>query len=229
MGKQSLLIDTNALSHLSQVSIELNGRTVDKWLWALFNLHTCKAIRDEFHVGSNKASASYRAINKRLRGNEKNQNEVQTIPRLRHTDALESKWLSPRYYTKALGATDRGERHLICAAAELASKRTIGRFAIVTDDNTAVRTFIRPILKDHPIAEVWSTLDLLLFLYLTRKEVSKAFVKEAIRDIGGASSFSIFEFRDLGESEAERRIELVKLYHRKVDRISELRNQLSTN
>lgn len=100
---------------------------------------------------------------------------------------------------------------------------------IVTDDNTAVRKFIRPILKDHPIAEVWTTLDLLLFLYLTRKEVSQTFVKEAIRDIGGASSFSIFEFKDMGESEAERRIELVKTYHRKVDRISELRNQLSSN
>ena len=224
MAKPSILIDTNALSHLSQVSIDLNGKSVDKWLWNIFNLHTCVAVRDEFKEGASKASASYKAINRRLKENGKNQNGVKTVPRLRHTRNLEAQWLAPKYYAKTLDDEDKGERHLLCAAAELAYSGSVGKFIVVTDDNTALRKFIRPVMKDHLLAEVWTTLDRLVFLYLTRKEVTSRFAKDAIRDIGGAGSFSIFEFRELGETEAERRLELIKAYHRKIDCITKLRS-----
>lgn len=69
-----------------------------------------------------------------------------------------------------------------------------GRFIVVTDDNPALRKFIRPLLFDHPLAEVWTTLDLLIYLYLTRKEVTASSRKRRfgmLQDLLAPLSFEI--------------------------------------
>ncbi len=188
MPKPSILIDTNALTHLASVSSDLNGKSVDKWLWGIFNIHTCTAVRDEFRVGIANAplpnlKAMAIVVSGRITG-------TKTELRAFRTCATPQLWNRAGCIRGTMPSPcprGRGERHLLCAAAELACHGTIGKFIVVTDDNTALRKFIRPVLKDHPLAEVWSTLDLLLFMYLTRKEVTAGFAKDAVRDIAGAS------------------------------------------
>lgn len=81
-------------------------------------MHTCATVRDEFKEGASKASAQYKALNRRLAENPRNENKLKTIPTLNHISTLETGWLAPKYYTKALTAQDKGERHLMCAGAD---------------------------------------------------------------------------------------------------------------
>lgn len=226
MHKTSILIDTNALSHLARISVDLDGVGTVGWLWREFNVHTCETVYNEFTNGVSRGPAGAKAIARKLFRNERNSNGVECRPALRYTQVLESRWLHPKYYSAALDDADRGERHLVCAAAEIASRKMIGKFVVVTDDHSALRKFVKAAMKEHPFAEVWNSLDLVLYMYLTCNSVTEGFAKEAVRDIGGLSSFSIFDSRAHGEADISRRTSLIIDYHRRIRTITGYRNLL---
>jgi len=211
------MIDSNALSHIAYISSGLNKEMPHKWLWKLFNVYTCKSVKEEFLTHINKAPVNSRAIGKVLKNNKT------TIFNARHTNVLESKWLHNHYYKKSLTGVDLGERHLICVSAEMVYCAVKSKMVIVTDDQTAVKGFIAAVLSDNKFADVWSTLDLITYMFYSFKEVSEDFAKDAIRDIGSMNSYSIQKYKKNGYSDAETRIEIVKDYHNIIQNIKRIR------
>ena len=120
MGKLNLIIDTNSLSHLASISVELKRQKPNIWLWKYFNVYVCEAVKDEFLKGISKAPVNSKAIGKKLkaRGNTLN---------TRYTIQLESTWLAETYYNKTMGIKDKGERHFLCSALDSVYNKKIDR------------------------------------------------------------------------------------------------------
>ncbi|MCY1511903.1 hypothetical protein D9M68_463440 [compost metagenome] len=221
-NKVDIIVDSNALSHLASISIALNKEMPHKWLWKLFNVYICKSIKDEFLTNIDKAPANSKAIGKVL---VKNKSAVITAS---HTDTLERKWLSGHYYKKTLAKSDQGERHMVCVSAEMVYLALKGRLIIVTDDQTAVEGFITNVLNDNKFADVWTTLDLIIYMFYSFKEVSEDFAKDAVRDIGSMTSYSIKKYKRAGgQSDAETRLLIVKDYHNRIHNIKRIRTLIA--
>ena len=217
MNKLNVFIDTSAFSHLASIDIELNRCKPHKWLWNFFNVHTCESVKNEFKKNIKNASQNSKSINKILNNNKRLSNNKKVIPEVKHTKKIENKWLSKYYYNKSLSKKDEGERHLICSVAELIYHNKFNRVIVVLDDRDANK-FIKKISDETQIAEVWTSLDLLIYLFFFYNNIPVNFVESAIRNIAGSSSFPINEWKQKGQLESDARLNLIKNYYNKINR-----------
>lgn len=218
LKKLEVLIDANAFSHLSK--IEINRQKADKWLWKYLQVFTCTAVKNEFNAKINKKkirTSTERSLNGKLTNN--------CIPKVRRLTKLEKNWLHPTYYRKLLRADDKGERHLICTAIELAKEKKIGQIIIVTDDYTARTDFMDNVLADIPFGQIWNTPDLLSYLYYTNDDISYGVAEDAIKDIIAIESMSWKKFKDPTDNQDDAKIKMIKYYIKKIQQIRFLKQK----
>lgn len=213
-----ILIDSNALSHLSMV--EMGRKKAHTWLWEYFNVYTCTAVKTEFLQGVEKRGANAKAIGRKLKGDKK------LVPRTRKLNRLEKDWLVDNYYKKTLSKDDKGERHLICTAIELVKKRFFSQVVLVTDDYTATKNFLSSIKNDVAFGEIWTTLDLITFMYYVFDEISYSFAENAIIDISSFESYAWRKYKKPGYREEEARFQMRKEYIHRLKQIRLLRTIL---
>lgn len=218
-SKPSIFIDANALSHIS--SIDLNKRKVSNWLWSYFEVKTCTAVKNEFLKNVNKRGADSKALSRKLNS------DPNLVPRSRHLSRLEQEWLSNEYYLKTLSKKDEGERHLVCIALEYLYKKNSSYVIIVTDDNSARNYFLKKILDDLPFGALWTSLDLILYMYFAFKDVSFEFAYNSIRDISSFDSYGFKEFRSGGETEADARQRMLSHYVNKLNKMKIFKQKIS--
>jgi hypothetical protein len=215
--KVDIIVDTNSFTHLAQ--IELKGEKPSTWLWKYFNVKTSSVVRTEFSVGIQNAPSNSKAINRRLANNE-------YILNTTRFNVLEPGWLVQFYYKKTLATTDLGERHLICSIAELQHYNVISRPVLVTDDLNAVDYFIKNVVNDLYFASLWTSLDLLVYLYFYSKDISFEEVVSGIRDIISRPSFSAKRYKERGVTDEFARQSMLGDYIRKLDHIRTIKNNL---
>jgi hypothetical protein len=220
--KLSILIDANALSHLSQ--IELSSRQNQKikannWLWRHFNILTSKSVMDEFLNGPRKGNINL--VRRKLR------NDPYLIPESRNLKLLENNWLSHTYLpSQPLGKKDEGERHLICLAIEEVKKKTYPQMVIVSDDLTARKNFMSAVNITVPFGDIWSSLDLIVYLYFTSDEVDYRNAEKAIIDIVSNDSFPVKwdYFKNKADTNEDILIRLRNYYLRKIKELSQIKS-----
>lgn len=215
MSKPKIIIDTNSLSHLSE--IEINREKPNLWLWKYFDINTCRTVKNEFSKNINKASSGSRVINRKL---------DKFILNDRHKSKIEKHWITKYYYKKSLSKEDEGERHLATSIVEYSFYKKFTQIILVTDDQKAIKTFLNDIKQDILFGEIWNTLDLIIYLYFIKRDFSKDAAKSVIRDIGSQTSYPYKKYCEGNESEADGRIKMLKDYTNRIDRIESLKNIL---
>lgn len=215
--KTEIIIDCNSFSHLS--AIEINRQKPSTWLWKYFDVKTSTVIRDEFSIGIQNAPANSKAIRRRLDNND-------YILRPNRFTALQNNWLTNFYYMKSLSNNDKGERHLICSIIELHYYKKMPRGILVTDDLTAIDYFLDSIKKDTYFGSLWTSLDLLIYLYFYIKEVNYDDVATGIRDIISKSSFSAKRYKEKGNTDEFARQRMLGDYMRKLNNIKQIKQTL---
>jgi hypothetical protein len=215
MSKPIIIIDTNSLSHLSEV--EINREKSHRWLWKYFDIRTCRTIKNEFSKNINQATASSKVINKRL---------DKIIIADKYKEQIESRWLTKYYYKKSLSKEDEGQTHLATSIVELSYYKKFTQIILVTDDQKAINTFLNDVKEDILFGEIWNTLDLIIYLYFIKRDFSKEAAKSLIRDIGSQSSYPFKKYCKKNDTEADGRINLLSDYNNKIDRIESLKNIL---
>lgn len=222
MSKLNLLIDTSSLSHLALISVELNRQIPSVWLWKLFNIFTCNAVIDEFLDGISNRSGNEKAIGRKL-------SNKKVELRTKYTRTLEENWLHDHYYKISLSRKDKGERHLICSAVELVYYKELSRCIIVVDDQRAVNHFMQSVKSDINFGEIWSTLDLITYMFFAFRDVTVQFARDAIRDISGNISYPIRQYKKDGYSDQEARISISRDYFKKINQIKKFKQQIPGN
>lgn len=217
--KPTIFIDANALSHIS--SLELNKRKVGIWLWHYFDVKTCTAVKNEYLKRVNSRDADSRALSRKLKKDSK------LVPLTRSLSRLENDWLATKYYTKTLTKSDEGERHLICVALEFVCKKNASQAFVVTDDLTARNYFLDKLKADIPFGEIWSTIDLVLYMYFAFSEVSYEFTEASIRDISSLDSFGFKAFKTRGDTETDARMRMLKAYIAKLNNLKFFKQKIA--
>jgi hypothetical protein len=213
--KPDLIIDCNTLSNLS--NIEINRSKPNSWLWQYFNIHITKVIYDEFNEGSRNASANYKAIKRKI-------DNTRSILRNPRVTQIEKRWLLGRYYKRVPSKEDAGEREFICLTLDLVkNKLPLKRWILVSDDDTAKKSFLNEVKDDTNFGEIWSSLDLLLFLFLAAERISYNQAFEAIRTIISLTSISAKKFKAIGDNDEISRQKMLFAYIDKLGQINKLK------
>lgn len=181
----NILIDANSISHITD--LEFNRENAFRILSKHFNVKTCDTVNEEFKKGINKRSSSGNIGKKYFR---KKANRANS----RYKDYLNQKVLS-LYYKKPFGHNDEGERDLVCTALELNYSGLYDRVIILSDDLTAIDYFISSVNNDYKFGEIWSALDMIIYMYMHINEISLLETEEAIRDLASKESISAKKFK----------------------------------
>jgi len=213
--KPIIFIDCNSLNHLSR--IEFNRSKTHVWLWKYFKVYTCNIVKKEFGNGITKAESYKKLLNRHLSGKEKVFNP-------KYYQSVESNWLNFYYYKKNLSANDAGERQLLCTILEKICLYKFPNSIFLTDDLNAIEYFLRKSLNDIPYGNIWTSLDLILFLYLSRREISFEQASDALRDIISLTSFPTKHYKKPGDSDDMARLSISSDYLRKLKTIQKLRD-----
>lgn len=225
-NKLNIFLDANALQHLS--SIELNtGKErkvkANKWLWDSFNVFTCKKVKDEFMDAPDSLGENIRATKRKLT------RDTKLIPSSNYVNHLEKNWLAVNFYHGPLSKRDEGERQLICLAIENVKTKKLPQVVIVSDDLTARRNFMEDVKDNFPFGELWTSLDLVVYLYFVKKEFNFENAKDAIRDIVSKKSFpwKWSKFKLKGYREEDVRILINKHYSKKINNLSKIKSTIN--
>lgn len=80
--------------------------------------------------------------------------------------------------------TDRGERHNCGVALDAVRRGEYRQVIYLTDDHNAIRKYVQPVFETFPLGCVWSSYDLVLYLFVRhQKRMTADEVKMAFRDL----------------------------------------------
>lgn len=230
--KLNLLIDTNSLVHLSKIELG-NKLSGDDWVFEYFNVFQIEQIITEYDRNIKKQALFNRKNPDRKKHSFKKQhlrnfkNHSQEI-KIREIELLERNIVA-HYYKKALGQDDRGERHLIAGAIGAVYLKKINYCIVLTDDFSAMKKFIGAMKEDFKFGDIWNVFDVILYLFLTRKNLPVDAAKNAIRTLCALSSIPVkffIEKRNAEMTEAEARARMGLFYINKIDMNNKLRSFL---
>jgi hypothetical protein len=213
-GKINLLIDTNALNHLSK--LEFNQKKLIKLVLEYFNVYICQVVFEEFCNGIDKASQDNKATRNLLKKNERIiLHPTKITPEIEET-------LSRLKYYGSLSEKDRGERVMVSTAIEMVYQDKLSQSILLTDDQTAIDKFLDTLNKDFHFGNIWETLDLISFLYFKLK-INYDEAEEAIRDLVTNTSTSIKKYRlDKNITDVEARQKMLKMNLKRLGNIKEM-------
>lgn len=79
---------------------------------------------------------------------------------------------------------DRGERHNCGVALDAVRRGEHRQVIYLTDDHNAIRKYVQPIFETFPLGCVWSSYDLILYLFVRhQRRITADEVKAAFRDL----------------------------------------------
>lgn len=215
----NILIDANSISHITD--LEFNRENAFRILSKHFNVMTCDTVNEEFKKGINKRSSSAKIAKKYFR---KKANRANS----KYKDYLNQKIIR-LYYNKPFGQNDEGERDLVCAALELNYSGFFDRIIILSDDLTAIDYFIGSVNTDFKFGEIWSALDMIIYMYMHINEISFIETEEAIRDLASKESISAKKFKSntYSNDQAARQV-MISQYLRRLKKVNILKQGLPT-
>jgi|SRR3990170_5299464 len=157
------IVDTSALMNLRE--IECNNEPIYRLLWKEFEVRFSSDVNGE--IARHRTQVMPQA--------EECINKVHYVKRI---DILEERLIG-------LSSSSRhiGERHNLCVAFDLFEKQ-LRHSVFLTDDVAARRGFIDEFFRIFNIGRVWSSLDLILYLFLRQHRVfSLSAAENALRDV----------------------------------------------
>jgi hypothetical protein len=153
-------------------SVQLAGEMASRWLFRQFKVELSSTVVTELsrHV---KLASQYSKAKR-----EKNFSQLE-----QHVfgDLIASGVLSKM----TLGNTaDAGERHNYCMGVDDVRRGRYSQCVIITDDETALRAWLKQCPEIFPIGPVWTSVDLILHLYMTNcKQITRTLAANALKDL----------------------------------------------
>lgn len=187
----------DACSLIYMMDIELAGRSLLRWLWDEFDVsysecvwgeveyylkRTGRPTRDVKADGNKYAykPAGISACENALFG--RPYNRRLQLGRCRHCGVAGEK-LDVSFLPDITTTEDRGERHNCCVSLLIALARPT-LIVFITDDIKGRRDFARPMFETFPLGTIWTSHDLVLYLFMRhRKRILPQTAEAAIRDL----------------------------------------------
>ena len=215
-NKINLLVDTDSFSHLSM--IEFNKKTLFKLVFDYFNIYTCDTVFSEFGDGIRKGTPENRKTYRLLTKKERD-----VVLKSKNIDKIEEQLFNLKYF-KSRSKKGKGERFLVSTAIEQVYLNKFSQCILLTDDQRAIDNFLDKINEDFQFGKIWTTLDLVMFLYFKVK-INYDEASDVVRNLAASTSISVKRYRESNgrkydEKEARQRLLSVNL--KKLHKIKEM-------
>ena len=175
MMKFTCFIDASSYVNLTQDDYYINGKSLLLLLSEKVNIRFCNEVNREISRHSNSIMPS---VDKRM-------SKVYKLKGYKRINTY--KEYENRLYDSVSNSGDknRGERHNLAASLDfhLSKKGMTGGLIFLTDDKKALNGLLQEVLNSFPVWKIWSSLDVILFLYLENKHFTIDMAQSAIKDI----------------------------------------------
>lgn len=219
----NVFIDTSSISHLSDLSFR--DKNYFELISESFCLKTSNFIKNEFTTNLENRPKSSRVSGKILERWEITANVDKEL-----IDEVIGNFFIPEYLGQP-PKKNKGEIDLTAVAMHQIFFRKKDRIILLIDDRAARNNFVKDINNTFYIGEVWNSIDIVIFMYLTSiGNLTYEVVKDAIRDIISFSSFSTKDFRSPNsQNDQLARQSMLRFYDKRLKRIKKLKNIFSNN
>jgi len=121
---------------------------------------------------------------------------------------------------------DRGERHNCGVALDAVRRGSHRQVVYLTDDHRAIRKYVQPIFETFPLGCIWSSYDLVLYLFV--RYCDRMIVEDVEVVFRNLTAKAVNEEKQRGISPETRQIWQQRLvtYTRKLERVAQVMKQL---
>ena len=191
--KPVCIADTSSLINLSDV--QLARRSLHKWLWDEFEVRFSKAVLEE--IGRHKKDMGRDGSRRQWEKHVWSYNTIRTCERTLFSSLTrrvevgrcrrcnQRIWREQRFKPDLDNPQDRGERHNCCVSLNIVRDGNFRRQVIyMTDDQRAIRDYVRPVFDVFPLGTIWSSLDFVLYVFVRhRPRIAFDEVLTTLRDV----------------------------------------------
>ncbi len=190
--KPVCIVDTSSLINLSDV--QLAHRSLHSWLWDEFEVRFSKAVLDEIRrhqrdMGRNRRRDWERYVYRYDTINTCERVLFSSLTRLveagRCRRCNQAIWREQSFEPDLDSPQDKGERHNCCVSLNIVRDGNFRRQVIyLTDDQRAVRDYVKPVFDVFPLGTIWSSLDFVLYIFVRhRPRIVLDAVLATLRDV----------------------------------------------
>jgi len=190
--KPVCIVDTCSLINLSDV--QLARRSLHRWLWDEFEVRFSEAVLDEIRrhqrdMGRNRRRDWGKYVYKYNTINTRERMLFSSLTRLveagRCHRCNQTIWQEQSFEPDLDNPQDKGERHNCCVSLHIVRNGNFRRQVIyLTDDQRAVRDYVRPVFDVFPLGTIWSSLDFVLYIFVRhRPRILLQTVLATLRDV----------------------------------------------
>jgi hypothetical protein len=230
------IVDTCSLVYLSEITVA--NRPLHRWLWDEFKVFYSAAVWDEIQRHLTKMGRDARSIKKDGQRYKWPLPTIVTCERALFAQPFERELetgfcrqcrrpkLAKRSFAPDLDIEEnKGERHNCCVALDAVMKGDYRQVIFLTDDYKAVRDYAGPVFEVFPLGHIWSSYDFVLYLFVRhRQRFPRAEAEAVLRDITARAAGS--GVADHSQQAQEQWMRRLGTYHRKVDKIDRVLNQI---
>jgi hypothetical protein len=202
--KPLCIVDTSALMNLQE--IECQNAPLYKLLWKEFDIRISADVNHEI-------------ARHRTQGMPQEVECLNKVHHINHIDRLEERLIGRNPSSK-----NKGERRNICVAFNLFENQ-LKHAVFLTDDLAARRGFVDEFFAIFQIGRVWSSLDLILYLFLRQHGVFPvAAAESALRDVNAQIARN--QNPQTNPTKTEERVKVFAEYTKRIRKLNEVLTRL---
>lgn len=191
--KPVCVIDTCSLINLSNV--QLAHRSLHRWLWTEFEVRFSEAVLKE--IRNHKKDMGRDGSRRKWENYVWPYNTIPTCEKMLFSSLTrrvevgkcpcchQAIWRDQRFEPDLDNPQDRGERHNCCISLSIVRDGNFRRQVIyMTDDQRAIRDYVRSVFDVFPFGTIWSSLDFVLYIFVRHwPRIAFDEVLAALRDV----------------------------------------------